>query len=70
MEPEVWIIVREINVCHGHGDYVKELVLAYDGYDSKAIYPAFMSSAAANGYLDGVAHSSGLRAHKLELREE
>ena len=70
MEPEVWVIVRDTNVVHGHGDRQMEPVLAYNGYDAEASHPAFTSEAAANRYLNGLKYLPGLRAKKLELREE
>lgn len=67
MKPsEVWVIVRDAQVdC----DTTFELVLAYSGHDSESSFPAFRSEAAANKFLDGLVYA-GLRAKKLELREE
>lgn len=69
MEPEVWVIVRYTGVVHGHGDNRDEPVLAYKGYNVDDSHPAFMSKKAANRYLKGL-EAYGLRAKKLELREE
>ena len=49
---EVWIIVRDTGVCHGHGDYMNEPVLAYKGYDTGDIYPAFNSKEIAKEYIN------------------
>ena len=37
----IWVIVRDTNVCHGQGEFATEPVLAFNGYDVKATYPAF-----------------------------
>ena len=65
---EVWVIVRDTNVVHGHGDSQVEPVLAYHGWDVEASHPAFTSEMAANLYLGELPF--GLRAKRLELREE
>ena len=49
---EIWVIVRDTNVVHGHGDNSDEMVLAYKGYDSKAVFPAFTSKENAQTFMD------------------
>jgi hypothetical protein len=67
MEPEVWVIVRDTNVVHGHGENASEMVLAYEGYDPKATHPAFLSERVAQAYVD-YHHVYG-RPQRLDLRE-
>ena len=49
---EVWVIVRDTNVVEGHGMNSDMMVLAYEGYDPKAIYPAFPSEEKAQAYIN------------------
>jgi hypothetical protein len=70
MEPEVWVIVRDTNVVHGHGDNADEPVLAYKGYDVKALHPAFLSEKMAQDYIAGQPDNYRMRPQKLELQEE
>lgn len=63
---EVWVIVRDTNVVHGHGDSSSEMVLAYRGYDPTAVFPSFPSEAAAITYIM-VCGIVGFRPQKLEL---
>lgn len=69
IEPEVWVIVRDVNVVHGHGDSGSEPVLAYKGWDTSDLHPAFTSQKAAQSWIDGNQYF-GFRAQKLALREE
>jgi hypothetical protein len=69
MIKEIWVIVRDTNVVQGHGDSSNEMVLAYEGWDSRAIFPAFTSKKLANDYM-GKLNCSGIRVQKIELRGE
>ena len=65
MEPEVWVIVQDV-----YGRTCTNPVLAFNGRDTEASHPAFTNEKAALQYMAELPHRSGLRAKKLELREE
>jgi hypothetical protein len=66
---EVWVIVKDTNVCHGHGEFATEPVLAYSGWDVKATYPAFGTKELAQKYIDDNKVNCS-RPHRLVFNDE
>jgi len=46
----IYMIVRKVNVCHGHGDYGNEFHVGCPAYSDKP-YPVFKTKTAAENYI-------------------
>jgi hypothetical protein len=68
-EPEVWVIVQDTDVTHGHGDSGIEPMLAHNHYNPNDVFPAFTSVEAATEFKNGLTYKSMMRVQRLELKE-